>query len=86
MRKLLTLTVFTVWAAMGAAADKRDPIDQAIDRTKQPKTETLAEAIRYEKMKDAAAERQARLESGKASQEQAKQKRKPAESVASARK
>jgi hypothetical protein len=86
MRKLLTLTVFTVWAAIGAAADKRDPIDAAIERTKQPKTETLAEAIRYEKMKDEAAARQARIEAAKASPEQAKQKRKPAEPVTSARK
>jgi hypothetical protein len=71
MRTLFTGTVsFAMWTALaplaaGAAAPaaaKSDPIDAAIERTKQPKTETLAEAIRYEKMKDEAAARQASLE------------------------
>lgn len=61
MKKILsTCSLIAVLAGASISFAAKDPIDAQIEKTGKPKTESLADAIRYEKAKEAAAEREAR--------------------------
>ena len=60
MKKFLSLCSLFAVLAGSSLSFAKDPIDAQIEKTGKLKTESLAEAIRYEKAKQAAAEREAR--------------------------
>jgi hypothetical protein len=60
MKKILSTCSLAAVLAGASLSFAKDPIDSQIEKTGKPKTETLADAIRWEKAKDAAAAREAR--------------------------